>query len=216
MSRRIKVKYTKFDIAKTLGPAISISAVSNAAEAVASVADTTAVEVGDFVFIDSKWTGLRHRVARIKAIAAGASVTLEGVNTVDVIKYPPGAGAGTLRKIIDWERFGDIKSFDSAGGEAKFADGTTIDDENDIEIPNGRSAARLTLTVYDDADDTMPAVIEAAERAGTPVPMRMTAAAGVQTVVGAYWSISDGKADGDWVTRQVIAAYAARPQRYVA
>lgn len=215
MSRRIKIKHTKVDIAQTLGAAVAISAISNAAEAVASVTSTAGLAVGEFVVLDSKWSGARHKVVRIKAVVENVSVTLEGFNTTDTVKFPIGGGAGSLRKIVSWARFGDLKSYDRSGGETKFIDGTTIDDDTDVEVPNGRSASRLTLVVYDDADDEMPALVEAAERGELPVPLRIVAGVGVQTVASACWALGDAKKDGDWSVRQIVAAFACREQRYV-
>lgn len=214
---RLMVKHTKFDIAKTLGAAVAISAISNAAEAVASVASTTGLAVGNFVFLESSgWSGAKNKVLRIKALVENTSVTLEGFNTTDTVKFPAGGGASSLRKIVDWERISDIKSLDPSGGEAKFADGTTLDDEVDVEVPNGYSASRMTAVIYDDTSNTFPVTIEAAERGGVPVPMRVIAPNGAQLVNSANWSISaEPKFDnGHWV-RTISAALAARSQRYV-
>lgn len=60
-------------------PPLAVTALSNAAEAIATVAGSTLV-IGDIVLISSGWTALNGRVARVKAATATA-ITLEGINT---------------------------------------------------------------------------------------------------------------------------------------
>jgi len=82
-----------FAVATAFAAAVSITAITNAAEAVASAANTFAV--GDFVEYTGGWSKANGRVFRVK-LATGTTFTLEGLDTTDTSLFPAGAGVGTM------------------------------------------------------------------------------------------------------------------------
>ena len=89
-----------FQHAATYAAALAFTAISNATEAVATVADAD-LEVGDIVLVESGWSTLNGRVVRVKA-ATAVSITLEDIDTSDTQSFPAGSGGGTLKKIETW------------------------------------------------------------------------------------------------------------------
>lgn len=140
---------TAVAIASTYGTAVTMSALTNASEAVATLAVGHGVVVGDFIEITSGWDLLNLRIARVKTVATN-DVTLEAINTTDTTKYPAGTGVGTIRRITAWQTVGQIQSIGTGGGEQQFTDITTITDRVQKQAPTTRNATSITLTVFDD------------------------------------------------------------------
>src|SRR5574337_665473 len=80
---------TTFAIASGYGSPVTVTALSNASEAVATATNTFAD--GDFVEITSGWSRLNGKVARVSD-ASGTGFTLEGIDTSDTTVYPAGSG----------------------------------------------------------------------------------------------------------------------------
>ena len=103
-----------FSIAKTYGPSIVMTAVSNADEGGATLASGHNVVVGDYLEIASGWSLLNKKVVRVKDVTTN-DVTLEGESTDDLSKNPAGAGAGSVRRITAWENLTQIKDVSTSG-----------------------------------------------------------------------------------------------------
>lgn len=150
-----------FSVATTYGAAISVSAATNAAEAVlTTVANTFAV--GDILeFISSGWVKANLRLFRVKA-ATSTSVTLEGLNTTDTKAFPAGNGAGSLRKIMTWTVMPYMKEFTVSGGDPKYNTEEYLDVEDEIQMFNGFSASSIAMSIADDPTLPHNAVLQAA------------------------------------------------------
>ena len=88
----------KFSIAKTYASSVSMTALTNAAEAVATLGAGHGVVVGDYLELTSGWGLLNGKVVRAKTVVTN-DVTLEGINTVSTTKFPTGTGIGSIRRI---------------------------------------------------------------------------------------------------------------------
>ena len=86
---------TKVSVASTLGTSYAVTAATNAAETVLTVATGHGLTVGDYVVVRSGWSLLDYRVARVKTVATN-DVTLEGINTVNLDQYSAGSGVGSI------------------------------------------------------------------------------------------------------------------------
>lgn len=204
-------------IAKTYSAAIVISAITNAAEAVASLPAGHAVVVGDFVEISSSWRDLNQKIARIKAVNAN-DVTLEGFDTSDVKDFPAGAGIGSLRRITAWDEFDNVKDVKTSGGEQQWLTQQIDGDKNERKIPGIRSATTVSLDVYDDPCMPWFKTAQAANKAGLPAAYRTSLASGAISVVSTYWGVSDTPDEGKnvEVTSKIDLAFITAPTRYAA
>lgn len=202
-------------IAKTYGNAVTMSVITNAAEAVATLAAGHNVVAGDFLEINSGWGLLDKRVVRVKTVSTN-DVTLEGINTADTTKYPAGSGTGTIRRITAWTALSQIKGISASGGDLSFADVTAIDDVVAKQIPTIRSAVSMNLDVYDDPTLGWYADVEKASDARAPYGLRMSFPNGSKLVANAYWSLQKVPAVNinEAMTSQVSLSFAAEPNRY--
>lgn len=207
----------KRSIAKTYSAAIVISALTNAAEAVATLPDGHAVVVGDFVEISSSWSDLNQKIVRIKAVNAN-DVTLEGFDATDINEFPAGAGIGSLRRITAWDDLDNVKDVKTSGGEQQWLTQQVDGEKNERKIPGIRSATTVSLDVYDDL--TMPwfKTAKAASKAGLPAAYRTRLATGAISVVSTYWGVSDTPDEGKnvEVTSKIDLAFLTEPTRYAA
>ena len=136
-------------IAKTYGSAVTMSALSNAAEAVATLAVGHGCVVGDYLEVTSGWGRLNGRIVRVKTVATN-DITFEGINTVSTTVYPAGTGTGTIRRITVWTNLSQIQEIGSSGGDLQYADITAIDDVVAQHMPTIRSPVTMNLKTFDD------------------------------------------------------------------
>lgn len=206
---------TVLDIASTYGASVNMTAISNAANAVATLATGHGVVVGDFLEITSGWGRLNGRIARVSAVATD-NVTLEGINTTSTSQFPAGAGTGTIRRITAWSRLSQIKGISLSGGDIQFADITGIEDVVERKMPAMRSAISLSLEVYDDPSLAWYATVAAASDAATPAGLRMIFPNGSRMAANCYWNLmrvpSVGKNEA--LTAKIDLSFVADPTRY--
>ena len=138
---------TTFAIASGYGSPVTVTALSNASEAVATATNTFAD--GDFVEITSGWSRLNGKVARVSD-SSGTGFTLEGIDTSDTVAYPAGSGIGSVRKVTGWTQIQQVLTTSTSGGDQQFATFQFIEADQETRIPTTKSAAGLDLSVADD------------------------------------------------------------------
>jgi len=174
--------------AQTYGTSKNMTAITNAAEAVATLKASHGVVVGDYLELTSGWGRLNGRIVRVKTVSTN-DVTLEGINTSSTTLYPAGLGTGTVRKITPATgliNMSQVKLINTSGGEMGFEDMTCIDDVQGKEAPTIPGPTRLTLTVFDDPTRPWYAVLQAAADATTPLAFRQRYPNGVLQLINAY------------------------------
>lgn len=203
------------DIAKTYGTSYNITAITNAAEAVATFQVGHGLVAGDIIEVTSGWGRLTGRLARVKTVSTN-DVTLEGINTSSVTLFPAGSGAGSGRKITAWDEITQIRDMSVSGGDQQFADITSIGDVVAKQAPTIRSAVALSLTVMDDPAlayySTVAAISETSALAG----MRMRLPNGSKLFANGYWSLqkTPNVAKNDALTAKIDMSYVSEPTRY--
>lgn len=206
-----------FSIASTYGSAVTMSALTNAAEAVATLAAAHGVVAGDYLELTSGWGRLNGRIVRAKTVATN-DVTLEGINTVSTAIYPAGQGIGSIRRITAWTNLSQVRAdgISSSGGEQQFIDITEVDDEDSREAPTIRSPQRLNLVTHDDTTLPWYATVLAADESKTPVGFRINFRNGGKLVANAIWSIARVPQMGgnDVLKTPIAIAFSAQPVRY--
>lgn len=133
----------------TYGTAKTMSALSNATEAVATLEASHGVLVGDIIELTSGWTRLNGRVARAKTVATN-DVTLELIDTASTAKFPAGSGTGTIREATAWTAITQIVDWQMQGGEQNFYDYAFLDDDKQRRIPTFKSAEGIDFELGDD------------------------------------------------------------------
>lgn len=139
---------TAYAIATIYAAAVNVTAASNATETVLATAANT-FAAGDYLEYVGGWSRMTNRVFRAKA-ATGTSVTLEGMDTTEVNLFPAGMGSGALRKITNWVAIQQVLTAEPSGGDPKYVAVSLMENENDINLPDGYNAQSLALTIADD------------------------------------------------------------------
>ena len=206
---------TIYAVAKTYGASVNMTAVSNAIEAVATLAAGHGVVVGDYLELASGWGRLDKMVVRVKTVATN-DVTLEGMNTLNTTKFPATTGTGTIRRITAWTNLTQVKNISSGGGDQQYADITAIDDVVERKIPTIRSAVTMDLDVFDDPLLPWYADVSAASDSSIPYGLRISPPNGSKMLANAYWSLMKVPqiAKNEAVTTKLSLSYASDPIRY--
>ena len=182
---------TSVAIASAYGTAKTMSAITNAAEAVATLEASHGIVVNDIVEITSGWPALSGQLARVKTVATN-DVTLELINTSSTTQFPTGSGAGSVRKVTTWQALGQIDAdIGGSGGEQQFRQIRLLSQLEEIELPTTRTATRLTLPYYDDPTAAWQAVVKAARDSKSPRGVRLSFPNGYITYGNGYWGMPD-------------------------
>lgn len=202
-------------IASTYGASKNMTAVTNAAEAVATLEASHGIIVNDIMEVTSGWDLLTNRILRAKVVATN-DVTLEGFNSSSTSRFPAGSGTGTIREITAWTGITQIKDVATQGGEQQFEDITTIADFIRKQKPTVRNPVSLSLTVFDDPSLSWYAVVLAAANAATPTALRITLPNGSLLYANCYWSLqtTPSIASQQSLTAKIDTSYIAEATRY--
>lgn len=205
-------------IAGTLAAEKAISAVSNANPAVSTTTASIGA-AGDILLVRSGWTSLDSRVVRVGSAPTTTSFTMEGINTTDTRRFPPGGGAGGARAVTaaGWTEITQILGSSASGGDQQFANYSFLADTGDQrQIPTKRSPRSFTLQVAD--DPTLPhyAVLEAADTDRLPRVIRVALANGALIYYAAYVSFSKTPTmtQDEIMALPVTLSLASEPTRY--
>jgi len=182
---------TTVAIASTSGAAKTMSAISNAAEAVATLEASHGVVENDIIEVTSGWQRLTNRIVRADSVATN-DVTLEDIDTSSTTYFPAGTGTGSVREITAWTQITQLtREINFSGGEQQFADITTLDDVIDQQIPTRRSPITVSLPVFFDGSLSYVAVVRAAGNTATLTAVRFTFPNGSKLYANAYWSYQE-------------------------
>lgn len=151
-----------FNFAATYKAEVVVSAITNAKPAVATATGHTAV-VGDIVILTSGWVQATGRAFRVSAVAAGTTITLEGLDTTDTTRFPIGSSAGSIKSVATWVTLSQITEAASSGGDQQFVTYGYLEESRDRNLPTTKNPSVLTLTVADDPTLAYVPVVEKAD-----------------------------------------------------
>jgi len=203
-------------VAKTYAASIDVTAASNASACVLTTGSAHGIFVGDYVEVLSGWGLLDQRVVRADTGTTGSTLVLEGIDTSDVVKYPIGAGVGSVRQITAWTQITQVRSISASGGEQQYADITSLVDVVTRQAPTVRGAINMTADVFDDPTLAWYADVGVADEARAPFGLLMNFPNGSKLVANAYWSLMRVPtiAQNEALMTQLSLSYAAEPVRY--
>ena len=161
------------ELASAYGASIAMSAVTNAAEAVVTLANATGLAVGDYLEITSSWGQLDGQIARIKTIATN-NVTLEKVDTSDTKRFPAGGGAGSVRKISARTVVSQIDKWEMSGGDTQTATFQPLDTNQEVKLPAQKSAQGVSFALGDDTSLPHHALLRAQDISRAPIAVFVT------------------------------------------
>ena len=176
-------------IASGYAAAKTMSALTNAAQAVATLEASHGVVEGDFIEGTSGWSRLTDKIVRAGTVSTN-DVVLENYNTTSTTVYPAGAGTGTVREISGWTQLTQILQSGSNGGEQQFLEYQFLEADAQKRIPTFKNAAGLTFSVGD--DDTLAGYILAATANDDRLPraVKIVLPSGALLLYNAYISLN--------------------------
>lgn len=136
-------------IANGYGTVATMSAITNATSAVATLSASHGVTVNDIVEITSGWSRLNNRILKATAVATN-DVTFGGIDTSSTTIYPAGSGTGSVREITGWTQLTQILSSSSSGGEQQFLEFQFLESDAQQRIPTIKNARGLAFSIADD------------------------------------------------------------------
>jgi hypothetical protein len=204
-----------FQHAATYDAVLPFTALSNAAEAVATVTGAS-LAVGDIVLLTSGWSKLDNKVVRVKAATATA-ITLEGIDTTDILLFPAGGGVGTMKKVLTWVQIPQVIDLAFAGGEQNYTDVVFLEDDQGRQIPTDKSATSMTLTIADDPAKPFNAILRKADARKQVEAARLVLPGNDQLLYGTFTSFSNQPAvvRNSVLSRIVSLALQSEPTRYL-
>lgn len=140
---------TIYSVATAFAAAKTVSAISNAAEAVVSCT-AHGFSAGDIVQIFSGWGRLHRRVVKVKSPTTD-SFLAQAIDTTNTELFPSGGGAGTVRKVTTWQQVSKILNPSSSGGEPKNNPVKFLESDSEENVFDGFSAVVETFEI--DADE---------------------------------------------------------------
>ena len=182
---------TTVSIASTYGTTKVMSAITNAAEAVATLEASHGVIANDILELTSGWQRGTNRILRAKTVSTN-DVTLEGFNTSSTSNYPSGSGTGSVREITAWTQVTQLtREINFTGGTQQFADITGMDDVIDQQIPTRRSPITVSLPVFFDGSQSYVSVVRTAAETSTLTAVRFSFPNGAKLYGNAYWTYQE-------------------------
>ncbi|WP_397448130.1 phage tail protein [Pseudomonas sp. NA-150] len=201
--------------AATYAAALAFTALSNASEAIATVAAST-LAAGDIVLLTCGWSSLNNKVVRVK-LATATAITLEAIDTTDPLIFPVGGGVGTMKKVLTWVQIPQVTDVSFSGGTQNYTDVNFLENAQGFQIPTDKSAASMVLTIADDPTQAFNPILQAAD-AGKQIQAARMNLPGADTILyGTYTSFSTQPtvSRNNLLTRTVNLALQSLPTRYL-
>lgn len=207
---------TTFAVATVFAAAKTISAISNAVEAVVS-STAHGLLAGDVVEITSGWGRLNRRVFEVKSATTDAFVI--AVDTLSLNFYPAGSSAGSVRKVQTWTQISQITGASSSGGDPKTVDYKYVESDVSYSINDGFNATQYTLTIDADAIGTPGFdALKQLTDVQTDTVLRMLSRSGARLYMPSTVALNDVPSLNDGQINTVSAVFNGnnRPIRYKA
>lgn len=149
--------------------------------------------------------------------ATATAITLEGIDTADVLLFPAGGGVGTMKKVLTWVQVPQVTDLAFAGGEQNYTDVVFLEDDQGRQIPTDKAATSMTLTIADDPAKPFNAVLRKADARKQVEAARLVLPGNDQLLYGTFTSFSNQPAvvRNNLLTRIVSLALQSEPTRYL-
>lgn len=161
----------------SLGTSKTMSAISNASEAVAVLEAGHGIIDDDIFLVTSGWLKLNKRIARATAVDTDNNVTLKGIDTSATSRFPAGSGTGSIKEVPSgsWVQIPYVKDFTGQGGEQQFVTEEFLDSDDQYEFPTSRTPRRYSCGVaFQGATVTHFLGLKLASENRQEIPFRLT------------------------------------------
>ena len=195
---------SKFFFSRTFAPARTVSAITNAQNAVATSTAHGYVN-GDEILLTSGWEDATETVFRVAQLTAD-TFRIEGLNTTNTTFYPTGSGAGQARRVSNWVEIPQVLGISTSGGDARFTTISPLSKLSDINVPTGFNPMSINVTLgHDPAIASYQTMLDIS-RTLEKVAFRMVLSGGAVAYGYGYMSISEAPQINRNQANQVNAA----------
>lgn len=177
-------------IASGYGAAKTMSAITNADPAVATLEAAHGVATGDFIEVTSGWSRLNNKIVRAVATSDATDVELEGYDTSSTTIYAAGSGTGSVREISGWTQITQVLEPSSTGGEQRYLAYQFLEADSEVEIPTVKSGGGLQFSVADDPSLAGYIALEAANDDRLKHAFKVVLPSGAILLYNAYVSLN--------------------------
>lgn len=203
------------EIASAYAASKTMSAVSNANPAVATLEASHGISAGEYFEITSGWGGLNGRVAKAGTIDTN-DVPILGMNTTSTQRFPVGSGTGSVREVSTWQQITQILDLQSTGGDQQFTNYSFLESKDEFQIPSTRSPVSISFRVGDDQSLPHYPILQAADDDGLVRALRLTLPSGARILYNGYVTIGQtpSLSKGEIMSFPVSVSLVALPLRY--
>ena len=195
---------SKFYFSNTLAAAKAVTAVSNAAPAVATCVAHGFADNDELLFT-SGWEDATDSVFKADQLTAD-TFGLLGLNSVNTSFYPSGSGSGTVQKITNWTEIPQVLTISTNGGDARFTTIEPLAKRNSINVPTGFNAMSVSVTMgHDPANANYQQMVDIA-RGLSKVAFKMVLSGGAVAYGYGYMSVNEAPTLNRNQANQVTAA----------
>ena len=134
----------------SLGSSKTMSAITNATQAVATLEASHGIIANDIMVVFSGWLKLNKRIVRAESVSTN-DVTLDDINTASTSRFPAGSGTGTIQEVPSnaWVQIPYVKDFQGSGGEQQTVTEEFLDSDDQYEFFTSRTPRRFNFgTAY--------------------------------------------------------------------
>lgn len=204
-------------IASGYGVSKTMSALSNANPAEATLEAAHGVTEGEYLEVTSGWSRLTDKIVRAGTVDTN-DVLLLGIDSTLTSIFPAGTGIGSVREITGWTQLSQILQSNSQGGEQQFTTYQFLEDDQEKRIPTSKSASGLTLRIADDPTLAGYILASAANDDRLPRAVRITLPSGAVILYNAYISLNKTPSltVNEVMSVEVTLSLLAEPVRYAA
>lgn len=173
----------------TLGSALAVSGLTNAAPAVAT-STAHGLADGDIVLLTSGWTRINERAWKVDELSAN-TFSLLGTDTTDTGVYPTGTGTGTVKEVTAWTGVSQVTNVATSGGDMQFAQYSFLEEDIGRQIPTQANPITYTLTIADDPNQVGYTALKAAATSRALTVLRCTLPSGSVLLYVGYVSFQE-------------------------
>lgn len=183
---------SQFAIASTYGASKTMSAVSNADPAVATLEASHGIATGELFEVTSGWNAIDQRVVRAGTVSVN-DVPLEGINSSNTTRFPAGSGVGSAREISAWTAITQILNAEISGGDQSFYQYLFVDDPSftQKQMPTFRGAMSMGFRLADDMSKPWYGAIKAASESRTNYALRIVVPNGNIILLNGIWTMNE-------------------------
>lgn len=207
---------TTIYLGTTFGTPVSITAISNAAQAVVTAAGH-GLSAGDIIIVKSGWQRISERCFRV-ANPLASTFELEGMDTSDTSVFPVGTSAGSATKVLTFTQITQVLNLTTSGGDQQFANVSPLESDFETQIPTGTSAQSVAMDIGDDPTLAGYQALKKAADARAIRPLLMQNKNGSKIYYYGYTSLNETptKNKGQVDTVKSSFSLLSRPVRYAA